>query len=211
MQLATLQRYGGMALSVGAMLLTVYSVLFVTCLPIQSLGGDSTPMILDPQWLPATLSALAGLLFLIFGFIAVYSRIYDRTGRTGLFGFVTILLAFLQQASKVTWEVCLFPLIANHPVASVLLRERLLQQYPNVAAFKICGSVLILLGVLFFSWAILRSRAFPRSAGPLVFVGAVIYGLGPMYSFLMAVVGIVIFAAGCLQIGLALMRPENRA
>jgi hypothetical protein len=47
------------------------------------------------------------------------------------------------------------------------------------------------------------------SAGILIFVGAFVYGLGPVLSMMVAIGGIIVFALGCLLLGLELIRNQR--
>jgi hypothetical protein len=125
-------------------------------------------------------------------------------------GFVFIELAYLLQACKVTWEVFLLPIIARDPSAVALLRDGILRQHPLMLAFKMSASATILLGIVLFCFALVRSREFPRVAGILIFVGALLYAAGPALSVLVATSGIlIILSGGCLILGLRLTRDPS--
>ena len=64
----------------------------------------------------------------------------------------------------------------------------------------------IFLGILLFCFALVRSKQFPKAAGILIFVGALVYGSGPLISVVVAIGGIVVLSVGCLILGLKLMR-----
>jgi hypothetical protein len=56
---------------------------------------------------------------------------------------------------------------------------------------------------------LIRSKEFPKSAGILIFIGALLYGFGPMLTISMAMGGIIILSIGCFQVGLKLInQPE---
>jgi hypothetical protein len=208
MQLATLQRWGGIAIIAGSVLLSVYAVVFPLLLPIPGGVYDLSVLSVHPNWIGiATLSWL-GIFLMLFGFAAVYSRLYHEAGRLGLAGFIFIEIAYVLQACKVSWELFLYPVIGANSSAAVLFREGLLRHDPMFLVFRILASGTILLGIVLFCWTLVRSRGFPRSAGVLIFVGALVYAFGPLLGVYVAIAGIITFALGCLQLGLVLRRPQ---
>jgi len=206
MKLTTIQRLGGASLIGGSILFMAYSALWPSLLPISEAQRDFSRLVLDPHWTWLAGLAFAGVLLMLFGFGAVYSRLYADAGMTGLLGFVLIEAAYLLQACKVTWEIFLFPIIARDPSAVTLLRDGILRHHPLIVVFKTSASVTIFLGILLFCFALVRSKQFPKAAGILIFVGALVYGSGPLISVVVAIGGIVVLSVGCLILGLKLMR-----
>jgi hypothetical protein len=90
------------------------------------------------------------------------------------------------------------------------LRDGILRDHPLVHAFKAGASATIFLGILLFCFALVRSKEFPKAAGILIFVGALVYALGPVLSMMVAIGGIVVLAIGCLLLGLELIRDRHR-
>lgn len=204
MKLATLQRLGACALVLGALLLAAYAVAFPTLLPMDQIDADFSRLVRDPDWRWITSIALAGVALLMAGFAAVYTRLWSTAGATGLVGFLSLELAYLLQACTITWELFLFPLIARHETAVALLRDKIIDRDPAIGLLNIAATATIFAGVVLFSFALVRSRVFPRSAGLLIFVGALLYGL--QLTIGIAIAGIVIHALGCLLLGLRLMK-----
>lgn len=210
MQILKLQKLGGVSLIAGAVLLTAYSIGFTFLLPVRELRHDITILINDPNWQWITLTAFFGVILMIFGFIAVYSRMYADSGSIGFFGFLLIELAYILQAAKVTWEIILYPVISTHESSAMLLRDFVIKNDARVVIFKTVSSVAIFLGIVLFCLALIRSREFPKIGGILFFTGAFIYGLAPVLSaYLVAITGIVILSIGCVVLGLGLIRPKE--
>jgi hypothetical protein len=211
MQLTTLQKFGGISLIAGSVLLTVYSLGFTFLLPVREMHHDVTIVVNDPNWIRLSLVAFFGVILMIFGFIAVYSRLYAESGLVGFLGFLFILLAYVLQAGKVTWEICLYPVIASHESSVMLLRDFIIKTDPHVIAFKTVSSVTIFLGIVLFCLALVRTDKFPKIAGSLFFAGAFIYGLGPVLAnYLVAIAGIFILSVGSLVLGLVLIRSRDQ-
>jgi hypothetical protein len=210
MQLTTLQRFGGISLIVGSALLTAYSVFFPVLLPVTQIRHDFTMLVNNPNWIWIALVAFIGVILMIFGFIAVYSRLYAASGLVGFLGFLFIELAYILQAGKVTWEICLYPVISANGSSATLLRDFIIQHNSLVIAFKTVSSATIFLGIILFCLALVRSREFPKIAGILFFSGAFIYGFAPVLSvYLVAIAGIFILSMGCLIMGVTLTRNRN--
>jgi len=204
MKLKSLQKLAALAIVVGAGLLTAWTVCWSLLLPRLDQVKDFTLVASHPNWLWISTLSLFGLLLLLFGFIGAYSRIYDRAGSIGLVGFISLVSAYLIQLSKVTWEIFIYPVLAAQ--ASAVLRERLLIDSTGVTVFRLAAMGSILLGVVLFTVAMIRSRRFSRASPLLFLVGAILYGVGPMVSVWLAIGGVLVFSAGCVGIGIGLAR-----
>ena len=132
-----------------------------------------------------------------------------KAGWVGAIGFLFIEEAYLLQACKVTWEFFLYPVIASHPESAFLLGDAVIRNDPAVGVFRVVSAVTIIIGITLFCYTLYRSDVYPKVAAILVFVGALVYALGPMMSVLVSVAGIFTFAIGCFLIGLRLMQLRH--
>jgi hypothetical protein len=202
------ERLGGLALIVGSMLLTVYAALFPVVLPIGTGRYDFVRVVLDPNWVRLALLAFAGVLLMIVGFYAAYSRLRATAGRVGAIGFVFVEAAYLLQACKVSSELFLYPAIARHDESAFLLRDALLKHDPAVTIFRGVSAATILVGIVLFCYTLFRSDEYPKASAVLIFVGALVYAIGPAISLFVSVAGIVTLSIGCLLVGLRLFRTQ---
>ncbi len=205
----SLEKIGGVSLIAGSLLLTAYAALFPVLLPIGNGTYDYVQVVLDPDWVRLAATAFAGVLLMLVGFYAVYSRIRSQTGVVGAIGFLFIEAAYLLQACKVTWELFLYPIIAVHPESAFLLRDLVIKHDPGVGLFRLTASVAIFIGILLFCHTLYRSSEYPKAAAVLIFVGALVYAIGPMFSIFISVAGIFTLAVGCLLLGLRLFRVQR--
>jgi hypothetical protein len=209
MKLATIQKLGGLSLIAGAILFASYSVLFLSLFPVSEMQKDFSRIVMSPPWTGVVGTAFAGVILMVFGFAAVYSRFYQGSGALGLVGFVFIEIAYVLQACQVAWEIFLYPIIAGNPSSAALLRDGIMRDHPLFHAFRTGASASIFLGIVLFCFALVRSKEFPKSAGILIFVGALAYALGPVLSVTVAIGGIIVLALGCLLLGLELIRNQR--
>ena len=112
MNIFTLEKVGGISLILGSFLLAAYSALFPALLPVGNGTYDYVQMVLNPNWVRLAAIAFVGVILMLIGFYAVYSRIRSGAGLVGAVGFLFIEAAYLLQACKVTWELFLYPVIA---------------------------------------------------------------------------------------------------
>jgi 1,4-dihydroxy-2-naphthoate octaprenyltransferase len=208
MTISTLRKLGGTALMLGSLLLTAYSACFYFILPITDVRRDMTLAVLNPNWIWIAALALFGVILMIFGFTAVYSKLHEGSGASGLLGYIFVVVAYLIQASKVTWEIFIYPILAADSNTIFLLRDAVIKNNELVKYFRLSASLTILVGIILFCLALVRSKEFPKAAGVLVFAGAVLYGMGPMLSVYMAIGGIAVFSIGCFVLGLNLMKSQ---
>jgi len=208
MQLSTIQKLGGVSLILGSVLLFVYSILFPLLLPMNQMLTDFNLFVLNPNWLCIGIIAFVGVIMVIFGFVAVYSKLFVESGLVGLLGFIFLEIAYILQACKITWELFLWPVIASNQTSSFLLRDFVIKNSALVVTFRGIASITIFAGMILFCLAIIRSKNFPKLGGILIFIGALIYGLGPLLSVFVAMAGIFILSIGCTIIGLSLIKKQ---
>jgi hypothetical protein len=208
MQLSTIHKLGGASLILGSVLLLVYSILFPLLLPMNEMYTDFTLLVLNPNWICLAVVVFAGVIMMIFGFGAVYSKLYAESGLVGLLGFIFVEIAYILQACKVTWEIFLWPVIASQRESLFLLRDFIIKNSALVATFRVIASITIFLGIILFCIALIRSISFPKLGGILIFVGAFMYGIGPLLSVIVAMAGIFILSIGCTIIGLTLIQKQ---
>ena len=194
---------GGLSLILGSSLLAVYAILFAVLLPV---GAPYDQLVVAPSWRPLALTALVGVLLLIGGFYAVYAKMRSTAGTIGAIGFAFVEIAYILQACRITWELCIDPVIASRPESVFLLRDMVLFNDPAATAFRLVSTLTIFAGTVLFSVTLYRSREYPKAAAILTGVGALVYGIGPMISIFVAIAGIVAFSTGCLLIGLRHLR-----
>ena len=209
MTLRFIERFGGASLILGSLLLTAYAALFPILLPVGSGTYDFAQVVLNPSWVRLAMMAFAGVLFMMTGFYAVYSRMCSKTGLIGAIGFFFVEAAFLLQACNVTWELYLYPIIAAHPESAFLLRDAVFIRDPAVVIFRVVSAGTIFVGIILFCLALYRSEEYPKVSAVFVSVGAFVYAIGPMVSAFVSVTGIVTLSIGCFLIGLRLLRVQQ--
>ena len=208
MNMSSIEKVGGVSLILGSLLLTIYAALFPVLLPLGSGTYDYVQVVLNPNWMRLALVAFGGILLMLVGFYAVYSRLRPKAGIIGAIGFLFVEAAYLLQACKVTWELFLYPIIAAHPESAFLLREAIIKNDPAVVIFRLASALTIVIGIVLFCLSLYRSDEFPKMAAILIFVGALVYAIGPLISVLVSVVGIATLSIGCLLLGLRLFRVQ---
>ncbi|MDR3541668.1 MAG: hypothetical protein P4L69_11990 [Desulfosporosinus sp.] len=206
MKLLTLQKFGGISLISGSALLSAYSIFFFLLLPVGEMRHDLTIAVLNSNWIWLAMVAFLGVILMLFGFAAVYSRLYAESGAVGFVGYLFIQIAYILQACKITWEIFVYPVIVENQSSVFLLKDAVLKQNSMVVAFGILASAAIFVGIILFCITLVRSEEFPSIAGILIFVGASLYGLGPMRSVFIGISGILILSIGCLLLGVRLNR-----
>ncbi len=201
MNFSTIQRWGGIAIILGSIFLTAWAICWTTLLPVNERARDISLMISNPNWIWISSLAYPGTLFMIFGFTAVYARLYNKAGVLGFIGYVFIILAYIFQAAKITWEIFIYPIIVGYEPSIALFRDKILMQHPQFILFRWFASITIFVGVILLCIMLIRSREFPKSAGILILCGAIIYAVGPVINIYLAIAGVVILSIGCFIVG----------
>ena len=200
-----IQKSSGWALIIGALALTGYAIAFPIILP--PLGGnvDFVSWVTHPLWRWLCLTAMIGLIVMMFGFIGLYIRIKSQSGLTGMAGFVALEVALLMMICILSWEVFQYPVIGEHTEAAFLLRDRIIWGDPAVSFFRVAASAMALLAMMLFGSGVLRSGQFGKLAPSLIGLGVV----GTLLSFvsvLIELAGIVLLGLGVALLGVRLAR-----
>jgi hypothetical protein len=95
MKYSTIQRLGGIAIILGSVLFTAWAICWTMLLPVHERARDVSLMILHPHWIWIASLAFPGVVLMIFGYTAVYSRLHNKTGILGFIGYVFIILAYI--------------------------------------------------------------------------------------------------------------------
>ncbi|MBI3560762.1 MAG: hypothetical protein HY080_03505 [Gammaproteobacteria bacterium] len=211
MNLHTQQKLGAIALILGSVLLTAYAIAIPLLLPIQNNPHDFILRITSAHWIWISSLALLGILFTIFGYTAVYSRMRRQAGLLGFMGYIFVMLAYILQASKVTWEIFLFPIIANNPASVFLFSDSVIRNNPLFMTFRTLAEISIFLGIILFCAALYRAAEFPKSAALLIFIGALVYAIGPFFSIIIGIAGIITLSLGSTLLGRSLWQSQTDA
>jgi len=209
MSTPSFERLGAACFTMGSALLAAYAILFSLLLPIHSDGMDYSRLVLNPSWARLTLVAFIGVVLMLAGMDALYSRVRVTAGFAGTIGFLFTKTALLLQACVLTWELLLDPVVAAHSESAFLLREGIIATDPAMVNFRWASVITIVVGTVLFGLAVYRSRQFSRTALALIAVGALVYAIGPMVSVLLTVGGVITLSVGCVLVGVRLWRVKE--
>ncbi len=209
MKLTTIQKIGGISIIVGSLLLTIWTILYVTILPIDKIQDDFSILISNPNlgWI-ISLAFLATLL-MIFGFTAVYSRMYDSAGIIGFVGYIFMILAYIVQTALTTWELFLYPIIVCNEKSIFLIQDKIILFSSEFKIYRMILEISLFLGVLLFCLALIRNKMFPKISGYLIFFGSIIYATSQLFNIYVEIAGIVILSAGCFIIGYRMFSTKD--
>lgn len=209
MKLYFLQKLGAYSIILGGLLLAAYSICFTFLLPVQEMEIDFSKVVSHPNWIWVTLIALSGIILMVFGFTAVYSRMYEKSGWVGFTGYFFITIAYILQIAQLVLEVFYYPIIAENDSSVELLSNNIIWNHPLNLIFYYGFQAFLLLGILIFGIALIRFKEFNKIGGILFLVGAIFYAVVSILSIYIGLAGIIMFAAGCVIIGLNLIKDKS--
>ena len=203
------ERIGSVFIAVGSTLVACYAVLFPLLLPVRTGVFDYPRLVVNPHWRPLALLAFVGVVSVLAGLDAIYSRMRATAGIAGTIGLLVTKVALLLQACVLTWELVMDPIIAAHSESAFLLREGVILTNPAMVAFRWIFVASLIVGALLFGLAVYRSHQFPKAAVVLIVVGAVVYASGSSVSVFVAISGVILFAVGGVLIGVRLWQEPR--
>jgi hypothetical protein len=204
----SLQKLGGISIICGAFFLTLWTICWIFLLPSTEGMKDASLMILNSNWSWITSISFFGIIFMIFGFTSVYSKIFNKTGIIGLAGYIFIILAYIFQAAKVTWEHFIYPILASNANTIFMIKDRSFFLAPQIILFRYIADITIFIGVILFCISIIKSKDFNPLSAILIFAGAVLYGVGPIINVYLAIGGVIILSIGCTLLGLRMIKND---
>lgn len=205
MSLKTLQKFGGFSIIFGAFLIMAYAISFNLILPVRDESADFSTWVSNSNWIWICMIAFIGVIFMVFGFTAIYSKIYEKSGWIGFIGYISISLAYILQIASLTWEIFIYPVLVSDQSTIGIIRDETLLHHPLVSIFLMAFAIIIALGVLIFAVALLRSSEFYKVGTILFLIGAILYAAGGLF---IGVIGVIIFAAGSFILGLNLIKGK---
>jgi len=150
----TLYRLGGLALLLGSLITFASMLLDLIIAGPLGYGGPSAA--------PVALLAVAGLILVVWGLLALYVKQAGRAGRLGLVGFLLLSGAVLLRLGHSLGDAVIIPnttLSIQHPGA--------------ILALTISTALAGLIGAVLFGSAAIRAGVLPRGAGILLLFGPV--------------------------------------
>lgn len=198
---ATLYRASGLALLLGA-LLDVIAGIFTTLL----FPGENPQQYVSTSWLLVQLLYVLSPLLFVVGLPGICARQRAQAGRLGLVGFVlTLVGAILLTGLNITDSIVI-PYLA--PTAPQPLTPP-----ASYTTYLLVATLLVTVGAVLLGLATMRAGVFPRWAGLLLIVGAVLNLalFSPLPEIISSIVGTlasVLLALGLAWMGSALLRDK---
>lgn len=205
MDIRNLVRFGGGAFLIGA-LFQIFGSIFH--------GNNGEPGIaLTAMWVPVQLALLLFYALMCVGLVALDRAQSERAGKLGKVGFFLALIGSALTILTSMGYAFTLPAYAVQLGAPKTLFELIDPAGPNAWLFYLTMGYVVLFvpGFILTGIAIMRAGQFPRWAGLLVAVGALLTLSGGVPNFAIGrTLGGVVFALGLLWLGYA-MWAEKRA
>ncbi len=203
--ISKLIRISGLFNIFGAILLLVSWVSIGVFMWDELSSQNFTGLVLNPAWIPINIAVLISTFFILLGLVGLYLRQAEKSGWWGLAGFILTLISIAYYTCIQYYETILWPAIAAH---SPKLFQAIGFTPTNTLfyiAFMLSG-LFWALGFIILGVTTTRSGFFPKWAGILFTVGAVVFGLGmvPMIRS----IGALLFCIGLTRLGFVLWREK---
>lgn len=199
--ISRLIRISGLFNILGAILLLV-SWLSIGIFMWEELSSQNfTGLVLNSAWIPINTAVLISTFLILLGLVGLYLKQAEKAGRWGLAGFIFTLIGIVYYTCIQYYETILWPVIAAQS-------SKLFQAVgfsPTNTLFYIAfmfSGLFWALGFIILGVTTTRSGIFPKWAGILFTVGAVVFGLGmvPMIRS----IGALLFCIGLTRLGFVL-------
>ncbi len=204
MSSTTLYRASGLSLLLGALLGIIGNV-------VNDLvfSGNDPHQYPNGLWLATSLLGFIGSVLLVLGLPGIGARQAEKAGWLGLVGFVLTIVGGIMFTSFSAITFLVLPWLAvNAPKLAAGNGPP-----PAVFAYVLVAGLLFAVGGVLLGIATMRAGIFPRWAGLLIIIGAVLnlvdFPLNGIISGIVNAVAFAIFALGLAWIGYALISPTS--
>jgi hypothetical protein len=192
MSLSRVIRWGGASAMLGGAMFVLADLLGL------GLGGDFTEYAGTGIFVIQQTLFLSGTVLVLFGLFGLYARQAEYAGNLGLIGFLVAFVGTALMAGLSWTQLFVVPFLATE--APALLET---EPFGSVLSF-----LTFLVGWLLFGASALRAGVYPRAAGTLLIVGAVLPLVGfalPASAFVFGIavawLGIVLFSGDSAYAG----------
>jgi len=164
---------------------------------------EDIPGIMSPYWAPAHGLLWVGFTIALIAFVGIYAYQSEKSGALGLVGFVITIIGVA------LWTGIFLVATVVEPILASQAPQVLEGQFSEVGFTVILLALgVFVLGVVLFGASIVRTKVFPRAAGALLMIGALmllVAGLVNAPEKIADATGVV-FNVGQVWLGYALLR-----
>jgi len=203
-----IKKSGGFALIAGGSLLFAWAILAQILIPLKEAESNFIALVKDEQWIFVASIAFVGILLIIFGLFFSYIFFRTKGGILGFLGFTLAITALIFQISLLTWEIFLYPVLANSPSVSHIFNDKTILNDPAVGFFLTLFSVVTFLGYILFGISIFRTNFFYKISGILMCLGPTLY-IGSIFIPFLEAIGAALFAVSLITMGYKLIKICN--
>lgn len=105
-----------------------------------------------------------------------------------------------------TWEIFVYPVLVSDSSFISIIRDEVLIADPMVSTFFTIFTIIIFIGVVLFSIALLRTKEFSKVAVVLFLTGAILYAIGGIF---IGIIGVVMLGAGSFILGMNFIKSKQ--
>lgn len=178
----THRRFGSLAVGLAALLLTVFPLIrpffpLDPRAPAETLAAAS-PVITSARWLASHLLCTLGFVLLLYGVLALYTRLASTTEQPRAFRAMVVSLAGIALILPMLGiETYILPILGKLYLAGesgIAPAIGMIYLGPALGVFLV-GLVLLAIGAISFAFAIWHSAVLPRWAGVLFAIGLTLW------------------------------------
>jgi len=193
---------------IGASGILIWWFMMPLFLPTGDAADHFQNLVLDPEWIAVNLVGLISILFMILGFPGFYIKYYDRYQALGFIALIVAVTGLILYASVQYYETIIWPAAAQIDPELLQVHGALVSGDPIVVAGLLVSGAILGAGYILFGIATLRTGSFPKIPVWFLIVGAPLFGNGILFP--VRTMGLILFAAGIIWMGIIIRRMEVR-
>ncbi|MFW5699274.1 MAG: hypothetical protein ACOCXS_00045 [Bacteroidota bacterium] len=199
-----LLRFTATASILFALLCIAWVALSLFFLPVSQGQDDYTFLILAPGWDSISAIGLLASLFGVFSVAGIYAIHYNQKGFLFPVGTLLLLLGLLLEFGALTWDTFVWPALVTDDRGLAIIRENVFIESVQFWIFFIALLVFLLVGTIFFSIALWKSRVYGKMIPVLLVLGIILYVAGSATVVYISSIGLTIYSLAFFFIGVKL-------
>jgi len=192
----------GVLLITYAFLMALFALLWHFLLPFNGSIDNYLGMIKNPNWVLVNLCGWVGIFIGILAFMAFTQQTYEHLTKIGRFGIYFVFTAFLLHFCLVSWELVVFPVLAETDATAFLISEAVILKSPVAIVVYSLFSLSFSLGFILLGLSLIKLKRYHIVFVSAMMLGSLIYAFAVAFGGYVGLIAFLIYVSGIAHIGI---------
>jgi len=200
----------GILLVAYSCLMALFALLWHFLLPYNGNIENYLMMIKDPNWFAVNMCGWLGTLTGIFALMLFTQRVYKGLAKIGKLGVFLVFVAFLLHFCLVTWELVIFPVLAQTEASEFVISQGLIMKSPMALVVYSLFSLCFSLGFVFLGIALVKLKIYNKIFIIGLMLGAFLYAFAVAFGGYIGLMVFLVYLTGIAHIGIKNLKLKEQ-